>query len=138
MRLGRSALAIAASLQLLIASCAPTRPSALLGQTWEGYKHDFILADGRVIDYGRDRQTTSEGQSYAMLRAVWMADRPAFDRVWRWTQVHLQVRGDRLFGYLWGPDDSQGNLLDRSAAADADEDIALALVFAGHRWHENA
>src|ERR1700674_5745842 len=50
------------------------RPS-LLAAAWSGYKDCFIQPDGRVIDFQRDQVTTSEGQSYAMLRAVWMNDR---------------------------------------------------------------
>src|SRR5450759_5509645 len=57
---------------------------ALLAAAWSGYKDRFIQPDGRVIDFQRDQMTTSEGQSYAMLRAVWMNDRPTFDLTWRW------------------------------------------------------
>ncbi len=143
MKFRRRALTLVLGLQVIVASCTPAPPSmrapasTLLRQTWEGYKRDFILGDGRVVDYARNRQTTSEGQAYAMLRAVWMNDRTEFDLVWRWTQSNLQVRGDKLFGYLWGPDGSgTGSLLSRSTATDADEDIALALIFAGHRWRD--
>ena len=108
-----------------------------LRETWDTYRADFITADGRVrepppFDWG---ETTSEGQAYAMLRAAWLGDRPTFDRTWHWTQSHLQVRGDALFGWLWGRDQGgRWTLLNRSTAADADEDIALSLVFAAHRW----
>ena len=111
--------------------------SEALVQTWMTYRRDFILGDGRVIDrpplgYG---ETTSEAQAYAMLRAVWLDDHVTFDRTWRWTKVNLQVRGDSLFGWLWGRDQrGRWTLLSKSSAADADQDIALALVFAGHRW----
>lgn len=114
--------------------------SDVLRQTWETYRRDFITRDGRVTDrpplgYG---QTTSEGQGYAMLRAVWMDDRQTFDRTWHWTQANLQVRGDSLFGWLWGRDQhGRWTLLSSSTAADADEDIALALIFAAHRWSDS-
>jgi endoglucanase len=96
----------------------------------------FIQADGRVIDHSRNEATTSEGQSYAMLRSVWMDDRSEFDTVWRWTQSNLQVRHDRLFSYLWGQkSNGSWTLLNKNSASDADEDIALALVMASHRWN---
>jgi hypothetical protein len=80
--------------------------------------------------------STSEGQSYAMLRAVWMNDRPEFDLVWAWTQHNLQVRHDHLFGYLWGRrSNGVWGILSHDSATDADEDTALALLFAAHRWH---
>lgn len=110
-----------------------------LRSTWSGYKRAFIQGDGRVIDPTRSGVTTSEGQSYALLRAVWMDDRPEFDLVWAWTQHNLQVRGDHLFGYLWGEHpNGSWSILSTNTATDGDEDIALALIFAGHRWHDPA
>jgi endo-1,4-beta-D-glucanase Y len=108
---------------------------ALLGAAWSGYKRQFIQLDGRVIDFQRDQVTTSEGQSYAMLRAVWMDDRPTFDRTWRWTQDNLGDPARSRIGWLWGKaPDGSWRLLDANSASDADEDIALALLFAAHQW----
>lgn len=106
-----------------------------LRQTWEGYKSAFVQGDGRVIDHERNQVSTSEGESYAMLRAVWMDDRPTFERVWRWTQDNLRQPGHPLFAWLWGQaGDGSWGVLDPHSAADGDEDIALALVLAGRRW----
>jgi len=113
-------------------------PSLLLA-TWQSYKVDFVQGDGRVVDHGRAGVSTSEGQSYAMLRAVWMSDRPAFDGVWGWTKRNLQVRRDHLFGFLWGKNATgHWTILSKNTATDADEDIALALVFASKRWNDRA
>lgn len=110
-----------------------------LRQTWEGYKSVFLQGDGRVIDRERNQVSTSEGESYAMLRAVWMGDRPTFDLVWRWTQDNLRRPGQPLFAWLWGQaSDGRWTVLDPHSAADADEDIALALVLAGRRWHDGS
>lgn len=149
----RSVLALAAA---LVAGCgsasghgpagtpgAATSPAAtaapaltgVLEEAWQGYRAGFIQGDGRVVDPERGGVSTSEGQSYAMLRAVWADDRGTFDTVWRWTQDNLGVHETGLFGYLWG-DNGHGayTLLSRDSAADADEDIALALVLASRRW----
>lgn len=110
---------------------------ALLQSSWERYKTAFIQADGRVIDRNGNI-TTSEGQSYAMLRAFWVRDRETFDRVYRWTKNNLQVpRGDHLFSWKWGelPDHTWG-ALDKTSASDADQDIALALILAHQEWHD--
>lgn len=108
---------------------------ALLAAAWSGYKHRFIQGDGRVIDLERNQVSTSEGQSYAMLRAVWMDDRPTFDSAWRWTQDNLGDPTRSRIGWLWGKaPDGTWRLLDANSASDADEDIALALVFAAHQW----
>lgn len=110
---------------------------AILAATWTGYKQDFIQGDGRVVDHMRGGVSTSEGQSYAMLRSAWMNDRSEFNLTWEWTQHNLQVRHDHLFGYLWGQQ-AHGNwgILSHDSATDADEDIALALLFAAHQWHD--
>jgi endoglucanase len=82
--------------------------------------------------------TVSEGQAYAMLRAVWMNDQETFDRVYRWTERHLsrrQMRADHLLAWRWGKRDGGAwEVLDWTAASDADEDYALALLFASRRW----
>lgn len=108
----------------------PSLPSVLT-QSWHGFRSRFIEADGRVIDPKRGGITTSEGQSYGMLRAAWMGDRSTFDTVWGWTQRHLQVRGDGVFASLWA---SGSGVQDRNSASDADSDIALALIIAARRF----
>ncbi len=108
----------------------PARDLSILAQAWAGYRSVFIASDGRVADPKRGGATTSEGQSYALLRAVWMGDRPTFDTVWRWTAANLQVRGDGLFASLW----SGGRVQDNNSASDADSDIALALLFGARRF----
>nr|MDQ6925931.1 glycosyl hydrolase family 8 [Candidatus Eremiobacteraeota bacterium] len=84
----------------------------------------YVAADGTV---------TSESQSYAMLRAVWSDDRPTFDRTWGWTNTHL-TRPDALFAWQW----RAGAVRDANSAADADTDIALALLLGGKRWNDPA
>ncbi len=107
---------------------------ALLSATWHGYRQQFIQPDGRVIDPKRGGATTSEGQSYAMLRAAWSDDRDTFARAWRWTRDNLHT-GDGLFAYLWGRQDSGAwGRLSGDSASDADQDIALALLLAAQRW----
>lgn len=103
-----------------------------LADAWEKYKEDFIHSYGQVVDPDGD-VTTSEGQSYAMLRAVWMNDHETFKGVWAWTQHHLQHRvEDKLISWKW----DDGVLADPANATDADVDIALALLFASRTFGE--
>ena len=105
-----------------------------LDNSWEFYKENFIKFYGQVLDPYND-STTSEGQSYAMLRAVWQDDKGTFDEVWVWTKDHLQYRTqDKLLSWLWVKDGEKYKLGDSATASDADEDIALALLFAYKRW----
>ena len=99
-----------------------------LHRLWSFYKYSFI-EDGRVVSLDEKRITTSEGQGYAMLRAVWADDRVTFEQVWKWTKKHLMIRGDHLFAWKW-----KGKVSDKNSATDADTDIALALLLASLRF----
>jgi len=114
----------------------------ILTSSWEKYKVSFMNEDGRVIDHEHNGITTSEGQSYAMLRAVWIDDKKAFDQVWKWTIENLKRDDDNLFGWKWGQrsDGSYGFLEGggENSASDADQDIALALLFAAKRWKQES
>jgi endoglucanase len=105
--------------------------------TWASYRQVFIVGGGRVIDPERKGATTSEGQAYALLRAVWMDDRTTFDQAWNWTHAHLWLPSSQRFGYLWGSEGSSA-LSSTDSATDADQDIALALIFAGRRWKNSS
>ncbi len=98
---------------------------------WNYYNYTYI-SEGRVISLDEGGITTSEGQSYGMLRAVWSGDRETFDSVWVWTQKNL-LRLDNLFSWKW-----KNTILDRNAATDADTDIALALLLAAERFDDNS
>ena len=118
-----------------------TYPHAVLENLWLAYR-DKIQKDGRTIDRSRDFLTTSEGQSYSLLRSVWMDDKETFDNVLKWTNNNLRQReDDNLFAWKWGrnPDGSWDVLVEEggmNTASDADQDIALALIFAYKRWNQ--
>ncbi|MEX0672722.1 MAG: glycosyl hydrolase family 8 [Candidatus Paceibacterota bacterium] len=110
---------------------------------WENYKNDYLEAGThRTLDRERGNITTSEGQSYTMLRAVWMDDKETFDNNWRWTKDNLRRDGeDHLFSWLFGQrEDGSYGVLDEhgghNTASDADTDIALALALAYGRWQD--
>lgn len=119
----------------------PFSSYTLLVSSWERYKEKFISEEGRVIDYLQNNITTSEGQSYAMLRAVFVDDKTTFDQVWKWTSENLKREKDNLLGWKWGlrADGSYGFLEDGgdNSASDAETDIALALILANKRWGED-
>ncbi len=117
-----------------------TSPSyALLSSSWKNYKNQFI-SNGRVIDTSQNGDTTSEGQSYALLRSVWMSDKPTFDSVWNFTEENMKRPNDNLFGWNWGKlkNNAYGFIANggENTASDADSDIALALIIAANRWGE--
>lgn len=127
---------VASATPLVVSTKAEVRN--LLNPLWQTYKARYIQDDGRVKDPQRTDATTSEGQSYALLRALWMDDRAVFDTVLNWSISNLQLpRGDKLFAYLWGKSsDDSWKILDQSVATDADQDIAFALILASQKWND--
>jgi endo-1,4-beta-D-glucanase Y len=125
-------------LALAVSACLPPRPAAtggtsLIESSWDAYKDRYLHATGYVLDRTRgDGEVTSEGQSYALLRAAWMDDRAVFARVFDWTERALS-RPDGLYAWRWSPRNG-GRVLDANTATDADEDIAFALVIAAARF----
>lgn len=119
-------------------------PKDMLGAIWGKYKDRYIeQPSGRTVDHQHDDISTSEGESYSMLRAVWMDDQTAFDQSWQWTNKYLGRSDNHLFSWLYGkrPDGTWGVRADiggQNSASDADTDIALALVFAYGRWQNPA
>ncbi|MFO7708782.1 MAG: glycosyl hydrolase family 8 [Desulfobacterales bacterium] len=115
---------------------------ALLGaspaaaQDWPAFKQAFVSGDGRVIDRFNHSVSHSEGQGYGLLLALFHEDRPAFERLWRWTTANLQVRRDALFAWSWGKrPNGEWAVIDYNNASDGDILIALALLEAASRWN---
>lgn len=113
-------------------------------RSWNYYKKIFISDDGRVTDYQRNSVTTSEGQAYAMTRAIMMNDKKTFDKVYNWTKNNLQHKNDKLFAWLWGPKEIgtggeiKYKVTDQNGATDADVEIAIALILASKIWQQES
>jgi endoglucanase len=107
---------------------------------WRRYVRAFLQSDGRVIDRADADVSTSEGQAYAMVRALWCDDRETFARVRAWTIDNLQGGDpDKLPAWRWGRTaDGAWRVLDPAPAADADTWMAWALLRAGERWKKPA
>ncbi len=110
-------------------------PQQILQDSWRFYKGRFLVDGAHVVSntYGG---TISEGQSYALQKAVWMNDASTFETVWRWTKHHLRRPTDHLLGWRWGDGQfgTSHGLMEADNATDADQDIAYALLIAGEQW----
>src|SRR5262249_24441476 len=74
-------------------------------------------------------------QAAALLQAVYLDDRPAFNRLWDWTRAQLQTRPGGLLAGRWGErEDGSWGLLEARSRSEADQTAALALLFAARRW----
>lgn len=105
---------------------------AAMLKSWAGFKHYFIDDSGRV-KRPDESDSVSEGQAYAMLRAVWLNDKETFDKCYIWTENNMsrcKTKGDNLLAWHW----RDGGVVDYMPASDADIDYALALIFADARW----
>ncbi len=114
----------------------------LLSSSWDNYKTQFIQSDGRSIDPSQQNITTSEAQGYAMLRAVWVDDKPTFDKVYQFTMNNMKRPHDNLFGWRYAklPNGKYGFVTSggNNSASDADSDIAFALLLASKRWNDTS
>ena len=122
-------------LQLTMTTCssAPLDSNAVIRGSWEYYKRTFMV-EGRVIRPKNNRDTVSEGESYAMLRAVLMDDRKTFDECLAWTESNLSRKtslGDHLLAWHF----ENGRISDTTAASDADIDYAFSLILASRKWN---
>jgi endoglucanase len=102
---------------------------------WAVYQRAFVAADGRVRDPKQNAASHSEGQGYGLLLAWMHDDRPAFDRILKWTVDNLQVRRDALLAWSWGRrPNGAWNVIDYNNASDGDILVAYALLKADRRW----
>ena len=115
-------------------------PDAKLMLAWQSFKRLALTDEGRVRRGQAGDGATADAQAAALLHAVWMRDRGAFDAVWGWTQLALSRRTDHpanpkrmaLFASRW----SRGNVTDWSNSTAADQRIAAALLQAARLWDE--
>ncbi len=118
-------------------------PRDMIESLWHRYKGENLEPESlRALDKEQNFITTSEGQSYTLLRAVWVNDRETFDTAWQWTKDNLQHSNDSLFAWKFGQrkNGTYGILTQEggnNSATDADVDIALALLFASERWNDD-
>ena len=102
-------------------------PHAWADTAWESYKSRFMMPDGRIIDTGNGNVSHTEGQGFAMLLAVGNNDRPAFDKLWQWTDKTLRNKDNGLFYWRYNPV-APNPVADKNDATDGDTLIAWALL----------
>jgi len=113
----------------------------VLESSWQKYLLEYGNSQGRIIDYSDNSTTTSEAMSYALLREVIIDDKTDFDLSWKWTETNLKQPTGYLFAWQWGKYGKKYGCLPNggcNSSTDADEDIALALILAGHRWSQDS
>ncbi len=125
------------SIALTVSLGAPvaSADSVIRADEWAGYLTSFVGEDGRVVDTANNNISHSESQGYGMVLAVLADDRPAFERIWSFTQTELLVRDDGLAAWRWDPA-ATPHITDTNNATDGDILIAYGLALAGEAWGE--
>lgn len=111
----------------------------LLKAEWEDWKSTHITTSGaggfkRVQrDAATNYDTVSEGMGYGMLLSVYFGEQALFDDLYGYVKKYFNTNGVMSWHI-----DANGNITTSDggvgAATDADEDIAVALVFASKKW----
>mgnify|MGYP000278749059 CR=1 FL=1 len=95
----------------------------------------FEQADGTayIADVGNG-DVRSEGMSYGMMISVQLDRHDDFDQLWKWVQRHMRHAEGPRRGYFAWQCTYDGKQIDSGSASDGEEWIAMALMFASHRW----
>lgn len=83
----------------------------------------------RVVNPQDNNITVSEGIGYGMLLSAAADDQTTFNKLWNYGKSYLNVNG--LMDWKI---DSNGNVIGKGSASDADQDIAFALLIASKKW----
>ncbi len=87
----------------------------------------------RILRPEEGGDTVSEAIAYGMLLALAHGDVVAFDKFWSYAQSYLNRHGLMAWRIH-----ANGMVIDSGSAADADQDMAYALIRAGQKWfHES-
>ena len=103
-----------------------------LESTLEGYKTRYItnFTSGLVHDPSRTADTVSasvsEATGYGLLIFLWGNKQTYFDALWTAAKAKQQ-KANYLFSWI---QDKNGNVFSPTSATDAEQDIAMALIFA--------
>jgi endoglucanase len=126
---------------VLFSGSAIATPDCEAWPLWNIFSSVHIQDDGRVIDYGAEGVSTSEGQAYALFFALVVGDKTRFDRILKWTIDNL-AKGDlpkQLPAWKWGKSSSgEWKTLDENSASDADIWIAYSLLQAANQWKDKS
>lgn len=86
-----------------------------------------------IADVGNG-DVRSEGMSYGMMIAVQLDRREEFDRLWKWARIHMRHAAGPRRGYFAWQCAFDGRQIDLGSASDGEQWMAMALLFAAHRW----
>lgn len=109
---------------------ADSRLDSALARTWRGLIRNNIdpWTDGLLHRPNSETpgDAVSEGQAYGMIVALYAGDQATFDKIWDASEKHLWNATEGYYDWRW----KDGAITSKGMATDADQDIALMLLFA--------
>lgn len=107
---------------------------------YQSFVSRFVVSasPGVGLRVRRDRNgddTVSEGVAYGMLAALYMADKTTFDGLWAYAKAHFDNNGLMHWRILPSGSVASDGM---GSAADADVDMAWALLGAAKQWGSSA
>jgi hypothetical protein len=110
---------------------ADARLDSALARTYRGMiKHNIDpYADGLVHRPNSEEpgDAVSEAESYGMILALYSNDQATFNRIWDAAETRMWNADGKLYDWRVG---AKGGIIGSGMATDADQDIALMLLFA--------
>ncbi|MCX6132922.1 MAG: glycosyl hydrolase family 8 [Ignavibacteriales bacterium] len=76
----------------------------------------------------------TEGMSYGMMIAVQLDKKNEFDRLWKWAKTFMQHKKEPRKTYFAWHCNTDGTIIDSTAASDGEEWFVTCLFFASARW----
>jgi endo-1,4-beta-D-glucanase Y len=107
--------------------------ASALKSGWSSWKNRFVNSSGYVTDpsgFTPNNGRVSEGVGYGMLLAVLNNDSAAFRSIWFNAETNFWYSKSEPYGWYGWQSNSQTNEDNMWGAPDAEEDVALALIFA--------
>jgi endo-1,4-beta-D-glucanase Y len=101
----------------------------LLRAEWETWKNNYVSTSGRKRILGENgNYTTSQGMGYGMLLSVYFNEKTLFDGFFDYVKYCYDSKGLMH----WKTED--GRIVEQNSDSSADQNIALALIFAHKMW----
>ncbi len=102
---------------------------------WMQFRGRLLGSEGRVVDSGQAGRTFSRHQALALQFAVRANDRPAFERMLRWTLTNMALPGRGQLVRRWASGDDVA-VNDATNDTLGDLCFAWALLLAAQTWNE--
>ncbi len=85
----------------------------------------------------KNHDVRTEGMSYGMMAAVQLDRKDIFDRLWRWSRLHMQHHGGDRDGYFAWSCATDGTPNAAGSASDGELYFITSLIFASNRWGDD-